>query len=886
MSDLIVFDLDGVITSEEAYWDAAGLTLHELCYSPRYWHLDKSRSSADGQQYHPATNVQESRSISRAVFPETEILALKARAINSNWDTCYVAVCLCLIDLLAIVPNISKLLPLRPWDAEWLADFRIQISGEERKAWRPQGSASAPLHFTGSTLNEATGSGDPCGRKVGNSLFDSPIFKGYVGLELINCFDVYASQVLGYPIEGVFSRHSPFWAFCRDIFQEWYLGDDLYTQTYGHAPAQLGKPGCIHFERPLLPLEQVRATLETLRQQGYVLGFATGRTYQEAVYPLDKYGLLGYFDEQRISTYDYVERAEAELRIQGDQTLLGKPHPFQFLVAAQGMNALSRGGYEGDMDTDERTRLSRRGGGGEDEWRGRLRRPGGMGDGEAARGDRTRATQASPPPTTPPPPLRDDAVNANFVVVGDSTSDILGGRAAGALTVAVLTGVRTPEARQLLAQSKPDFTIDDVTKLPDLLVHIDSLATIQHLQFSEREKAERLLQRWFARHMMLHVESVTLIPKAVSLNSFNGVYRLSGEEYFFKTHVEEQGVLEEYYHADLLHQAGYNIVKPLQTMHEGGRQMVIYPVVRWPVMFDLVRAVETGNAKDGTFAMVLAAEKQACERLLAIYDKTLAHSTAQEHAHAPIHQLFWHRLAGGRLKSFYEGKRVPLPGRQGVPQGIPDVDNAVAFEELLKYRWTIYNSHGRVIVGKENRPTLGQLIERARLVLNPARETMTVIGHGDAHYGNVFLEDQKNLLYFDPAFAGRHSPSLDIVKPFFHNVFATWMYFPQEVAQDLQISVTIRDLNIYVEHNFELTSIRRAIFDTKFHALYTPLRDMLRSRGVLPADWMEIVWLAMMCCPLLTVNLFDEKRMPAAISWLGLAQAVEMGNISMNGDEE
>src|SRR5579864_918301 len=39
MSDLIIFDLDGVITSEEAYWDAAGLTLHELLYSPRYWGL-------------------------------------------------------------------------------------------------------------------------------------------------------------------------------------------------------------------------------------------------------------------------------------------------------------------------------------------------------------------------------------------------------------------------------------------------------------------------------------------------------------------------------------------------------------------------------------------------------------------------------------------------------------------------------------------------------------------------------------------------------------------------------------------------------------------------------------------------------------------------------
>src|SRR5258708_16071509 len=80
MSNLIIFDLDGVITSEEAYWDAAGLTLHELMYSPRYWGLGA------GSEYHPATTARESRRVSRAIFPETEILTLKARAINSNWD--------------------------------------------------------------------------------------------------------------------------------------------------------------------------------------------------------------------------------------------------------------------------------------------------------------------------------------------------------------------------------------------------------------------------------------------------------------------------------------------------------------------------------------------------------------------------------------------------------------------------------------------------------------------------------------------------------------------------------------------------------------------------------------------------------------------------------
>src|SRR5205823_4814609 len=149
-----------------------------------------------------------------------------------------------------------------------------------------------------------------------------------------------------------------------------YLGDELYTATYDHEPTQTGKPGCIHFEQPLLPLEPVHTALAKLNAQGYTLGFATGRVHQEAIYPLKMYGLLPYFDEQHIVTYDYVERAEAELRAQGDATLLGKPHAFQFLVAV-----------------DQRYQYI--------ETRGKA------------------------------------VICSNFIVVGDSTSDILGGRVAG-----------------------------------------------------------------------------------------------------------------------------------------------------------------------------------------------------------------------------------------------------------------------------------------------------------------------------------------------------------------------------------------------------------------------------------------------------------------------
>jgi len=809
LNTLIIFDLDGVITSEEAYWDAAGLTLHELLYSPHYWNISGEK------HYHPATTADESHRISRSIFPEAEILALKARAINSNWDTCYATVCLHLISLLAFLKQDlhsipPHLLPLHPWDTDWLSALRKHLSDNQHHNLAEMQHAFASV----------------------NDLISAPAFHGYVGLELINRLDTYASELLGHPLNGIFSRYSPFWAFCRDIFQEWYLGDGLYTQTYGHAPAQTSKPGCIHFEHPLLPSEQERATLQTLREQDYTPGFATGRVRQEAVYPLKMYDLLSYFDEQHISTYDYVEQAEAVLRSRGDQTLLSKPHPFPFLLAVDSQ-------YQ-------------------------------------------QTIVQSPNSKQHPFP---------FIVVGDSTSDILGGRTAGALTIAVLTGARTPEARELLAQSKPDFTIDDMTKLPALLAHLDSLTAIQKLQFTEREQAERLLQLWFARHMHLNVDSITLTPRAVSLNSFNGFYRLNNEEYFFKTHVEEQGILEEYYHAELLHRSGYNIVLPLQTLHEKDQQMVIYPVIHWPVMFDLVRAIETDDtANVGAMSIetIADAEQQECHRLLEIYASTLKFSTAEENARAPIHQLFWHRLTGGRFQTFYAGKQILLPDEKS-PQS---PNSGISFDELLAYHWTIN--------GIPQQKTLGELIERATYLLNPAQPTSTIIGHGDAHFGNIFFEsavsahstssqletDQatsyasgnSRYLYFDPAFAGRHSPLLDIIKPLFHNIFAAWMYFPHDIARDLQVSVTIKNKSISIEHTYALTPVRRAILQVKKDQLLTPLVAHLRARNALPDDWMEFMQMALMCCPLLTVNLLDAQRMPAAITWLGLAQTILVGN--------
>jgi len=56
------------------------------------------------------------------------------------------------------------------------------------------------------------------------------------------------------------------------------------------------------------------------------------------------------------------------------------------------------------------------------------------------------------------------------VVVGDSVADIKAGKAAGAITVAVLSGIFS---REELEKEKPDLILENVNKLPDFLESLE-----------------------------------------------------------------------------------------------------------------------------------------------------------------------------------------------------------------------------------------------------------------------------------------------------------------------------------------------------------------------------------------------------------------------------
>lgn len=79
--DTVLFDLDGVMSSEEMYWNCAALTVYEMYFSERYY----------GRKVLRAQEAEEKTAeIRRLVFCDDRMIRmLKEKGVNSNWDLAY-----------------------------------------------------------------------------------------------------------------------------------------------------------------------------------------------------------------------------------------------------------------------------------------------------------------------------------------------------------------------------------------------------------------------------------------------------------------------------------------------------------------------------------------------------------------------------------------------------------------------------------------------------------------------------------------------------------------------------------------------------------------------------------------------------------------------------
>lgn len=305
--------MDGVITSEECYWNTAALVVWELLFSRRGLNLPVPPSLPP---FEPAPDPGRVAAVRRVIFQNDRVITFfKRRAVNSNWDLAFYTFALQLVLLLKHnLPLIGKG-PLKELLAEAFSveklPLLINMPGSETSSgrWAPS---------FGAVLNDWAG--EATGAEFG--------FKLHALLQ-----DDCPHTPL--PPE-IFTNTSTIWEGVRRVFQEWYFGEAGYQVLYGQSPGTPGKRGLITEEQPLLPVEVIKGTLEELSRRGWTLGVATGRPTNELTPPLEQMGLLKYFDSDSVVTFDVVEEAQHTL-VSEDITLsLGKPHPFSLLKAYWG----------------------------------------------------------------------------------------------------------------------------------------------------------------------------------------------------------------------------------------------------------------------------------------------------------------------------------------------------------------------------------------------------------------------------------------------------------------------------------------------------------------------------------------------------------------------
>jgi phosphoglycolate phosphatase-like HAD superfamily hydrolase len=300
MIGTILFDVDGVLLSEEHYFDASALTVWELIISKNYLALAPEKYKTD---YSPT----EVKVIRETVFGKNdEVLKLmKSRGLNANWDMIYLSFGHQFIHLLSQIKENEK--------------DRINI-------WLQEPINRDVLLEIGRVL----------GNYDINLDFDRfvPDFERSTETkqELFNYLNLLAKEKLGVYTE-IFSGISALWLVCEHVCQEWYVGDENVEKSTGRPSVQLGKKGFLANETTLAEKEDIDELFSFLTESGVKVGIGTGRPELETIQPFHHLDWLKHFDINHIVTADDVLKAEKELI---ERRSLSKPHPFTYIMGLRG----------------------------------------------------------------------------------------------------------------------------------------------------------------------------------------------------------------------------------------------------------------------------------------------------------------------------------------------------------------------------------------------------------------------------------------------------------------------------------------------------------------------------------------------------------------------
>jgi phosphoglycolate phosphatase-like HAD superfamily hydrolase len=148
-------------------------------------------------------------------------------------------------------------------------------------------------------------------------------------------------------IDGLYTGDVGSGNIIKQIFQEVYLGKDLFETGYG-------LPARFYFDEGLNRRELLLIDPHILAElaESHILAIATGRPRAETHYPLDHFGIRKYFAAV-MALEDCLEEEARLLETEAKKVSLSKPNPFMLDAIARDLqNPVAGRFYIGDMPDD------------------------------------------------------------------------------------------------------------------------------------------------------------------------------------------------------------------------------------------------------------------------------------------------------------------------------------------------------------------------------------------------------------------------------------------------------------------------------------------------------------------------------------------------------
>lgn len=297
----VIFDIDGVLLSEERYFDVSGLVVWEWLYGKKYMGLPAEQDDFDSR----CVNEGQIAAIRNKVWEQDCLLTwLKSKGINSNWDMVHMY----LVTVLWLMANV----------------YRTRSEGNMLSL---SFCSEQDIHEAGKML---MGIPVPTADLILKQ-WEIWIPEKSKGHEVMVCLGEKAAQGWGNNARWT-ERFSKFYRMHTELFQAWYLGDDIFIRRNHTLPYSGNKEGFLEKEIALAGPDKIAHMFRELKKRGYEIGIATGRVREEMEIPFKNFGWYREFETQYIGTASDADTASRE----SAGIFLDKPHPFIYLCGIYG----------------------------------------------------------------------------------------------------------------------------------------------------------------------------------------------------------------------------------------------------------------------------------------------------------------------------------------------------------------------------------------------------------------------------------------------------------------------------------------------------------------------------------------------------------------------